>query len=183
MKIKSFDELLDKIPFLKNKTDNFGYSDPYYAAYQPSNPSRVRLFINESEILMPLMGSGLRIFGQVDISYIDHIEVYHGIPSYEVAIEPSVVIIKAYTKVGKRENTTTIGTSVTNYGGYDAYAYKSEKLDDYSYFTYINTRNSKRDEVENLGTKTLKRQKKLHMYMDNSPMKPQILKFRQWMES
>lgn len=164
MKIRSFDELIDKIPFLKNKTDNLGLNDPYYSAYQASNPSRIRLFINEREILTPFMGSGLRLFGQVDISYIDHIEVYHGIPSYEVAIEPSIVVIKAYTKVGKRENTTTFGTAIGEHNTYDAYAYKSEKLDDYSYFAYLNHRNLERDKVENLGSELSRDKKTTHAY-------------------
>lgn len=164
MKIRSLDELIDKIPFLRNKLDNLGLNDAFYKPYQISNPSRLRLFINDREILTPLFGSGLRLLGQMDTSYIDHIEVYHEIPSYEIAIEPSVVVIKAYTKIGKRENTTTFGTSVGNHGTYDAYVYKSEKLKDYSYFAYVNRRDLQRDKVQNLGSELSRDKKTTHVY-------------------
>ena len=164
MKIRSFDELIDKIPFLRNKLDNYGLNDPYYQPYQTNNPSRIRLFINDRELLTPLFGSGLRLLGQMNISYIDHIEVYHGVPSYDIAIEPSVVVIKAYTKIGQRENITTMGTSIGSHGTYDAYAYKSENLKDYSYFAYVNYRNLKRDKVQNLGTELSRDKKTTHVY-------------------
>jgi len=164
MKIRSFGELIDKIPFLRNKLDNLGLNDPYYQPYQINNPARIRLFINDRELLAPLFGSGLRILGQLDISYIDHIEVYHGIPSYDIALEPSVALIKAYTKIGNRENTTTFGASIGNNGTYDSYAYKSAKLKDYSYFSYISRRDLKRDKVQNLGSELSRDKKNMHAY-------------------
>jgi len=164
MKIRSYDELIDKIPFLRNRLDNLGLNDPYYQPYQINTPSRIRLFINDREILTPLFGSGLRLLGQIDISYIDHIEVYNGVPSYEISIEPSVVVIKAYTKIGQRENITTFGSSIGNHGTYDTYAYKSEKLKNYSYFMYLNHRDLKRDKVYNLGSKLSRDKKTTHAY-------------------
>lgn len=164
MKIRSYDELIDKIPFLRNKLDNLGLNDPYYEPYQINNPSRIRLFINDREILTPLFGSAMRLLGQIDISYIDHIEVYHGVPSYEISIEPSVVVMKAYTKIGKRENTTTVGTAIGSHSTYDAYVYKSEKLDKYSYFVYANHRDLNRNKIQNNGIELSRDKETMHVY-------------------
>ncbi len=153
MKIRSLSELIEKIPFLRYNENANGLSDSYYAPYQPNNPARIRVFINDRELLSPLYGSGFQIFGQTDLSYIDHIEVYIGLPSYEISIEPSVVVIKAYTKTGKRENTALVGVSGGSYGITDMYTYKSENLKDYSYFIYANNRNLKRKKLYNLDSK------------------------------
>jgi len=164
MKIQSLNEIIDHIPFLRNKLDKSGLNDPYYKPYQVNNPSRIRLFINDREIVTPIFGSGLKLFGQADINYIDHIEVYHGIPSYTISIEPSVVIIKAYTKVGNRENTTTIGASIGPHGSYSTYGYKSEKLENYSYFAYINRKDLNRDKVNYQGSELSRDKTSNHMY-------------------
>ncbi|MDD2384527.1 MAG: hypothetical protein PHN18_10090 [Sulfurospirillaceae bacterium] len=152
MKIRSFDELIDKIPFLRNRQDNLGLTDPNYKYFQPNNPATIRFFINDREILTPLFGSAFRMLGQLDMSYIDHVEVYHGFPSYEISMEPTGIIIKAYSKVGKRENIATLGSSIGNYGTTDTYGYISETRDDYSYFEYVNHRDLNRAKVENLGS-------------------------------
>ena len=152
MKIQSFGEIIDKIPFLRNKLDNYGLNDPYYKPYQITSPSKIRIYINDREIITPLFGTGLKLLGQMDIGYIDHIEVYLGMPSYDISIETSIVVIKAYTKIGERENTSTIGATIGPHNSLDTYTYKSEKLEDYSYFTYVDHRDLNRDKVYNLGS-------------------------------
>jgi len=153
MKIHSFKELIEKIPFQRYNEDARGRSAPYYEPYQLNDPSRIRIFINDRELISPLFGGGLQIAGQMDMAYIDHIEVYMGIPSYDISIEPSVVVVKAYTKTGKRENTSIIGLSGGSYGASDAYTYKSQDLKDFSYFVYADHRNLKRKKFYNLGSK------------------------------
>ncbi len=152
MKVKSFGELIDKIPFLKNKLDNYGTNDPFYRPFQIASPSNIRLFINDREVVTPLFGSGIRIFGQTSIDYIDHIEIYHSIPSYEIAIEPSVVVIKAYTKTPERENSKVIGASIGSRNSLDSYFYSAEELEDFSYFSYVNYANLNNQKQYNQGS-------------------------------
>jgi len=180
MKINSFGELLEKIPFLKNKLDAFGTTDPFYQPLQINSPSMVRLFINDREIVTPIFGSGLRFFGQSDIAYIDHIEVYHGIPSYKIAIEPSVVIIKIYTKTPSRENVKLLGSSLNQKGSSNTYWYTSDELENFSYFSYINYTNLNKKEYYNQNS-TLSRDKNFfHLFSQvksgNSTLDLQILK-------
>lgn len=179
MKIKSLDEIIDKIPFLRNKLDNYGLNDPYYFPFQTTSNSRIRLFLDDKELAVPLYGSGMRLIGQLDISYIDHIEIYHGAPSYTISIEPSVVLIKAYTKIGERENTNTIGASIGSNNTYNTYAYSSAKIDDYSYFAYINHRDLNRDKVDNLGTELSRDKDATQLYTqltnNTSSLKVQII--------
>ena len=158
MKVRSLKELIEKIPFLRYNENSTGLSAPYFQPYQANNPTRIRLYINSREVLSPLFGSGFQILGQIDMAYIDHIEIYIGVPSYEISMEPTTVVIKAYTKTGKRENTTMMGISGGSYGTSDTYGYTSQDMKDFSYFVYGNHRNLKREKLYKSGS-TLSRDK------------------------
>ncbi len=152
MKTRSLKELINKIPFMRYNEDSRGLSAPYFQPYQSNNPSRVRVYINNREVLSPIFGNGLQILGQIDLAYIDHVEVYIGLPSYEISIEPAAMVIKAYTKTGKRENTSVLGVSGGSYGTSDTYGYTAKDMDDFSYFVYGNHRNLKREKLYNEGS-------------------------------
>ncbi len=152
MKVKSLKELIEKIPFIRYNENSTGLSAPYFEPYQANNPARIRIFINDRELLSPLFGGGFQILGQIDMAYIDHIEIYMGVPSYEISIEPTTIVIKAYTKTGKRENTTMMGISGGSYGTSDTYGYTSKDMKDFSYFIYANHRNLKRKKLYHLGS-------------------------------
>ena len=158
MKVRSLKELIEKIPFLRYNENSTGLSAPYFQPYQVNNPTKIRLYINSREVLSPLFGSGFQILGQIDMAYIDHIEIYMGVPSYEISMEPTTVVIKAYTKTGKRENTTMMGISGGSYGTSDTYGYTSQDMKDFSYFVYGNHRNLKREKLYKSGS-TLSRDK------------------------
>ena len=158
MKATSLKELVEKIPFIRYNENSRGLGDPYFDPYQANNPTRIRVFINDRELLSPLFGGGLKILGQIDMAYIDHIEIYMGIPSYEISIEPSVIVIKAYTKTGERENTNLVGVLGGSYGTNDAYGYTSQNTKDFSYFMYGNHRNLNREKLYKNGS-TLSRDK------------------------
>jgi len=76
MKIKSLKEIIEKIPFTRYNENANGLSALFYQPYQANNPSRIRLFINDRELLSPLFGGGLQMLGQIDMAYIDHIDIY-----------------------------------------------------------------------------------------------------------
>ncbi len=151
MKTRSLKELIEKIPFVRYNENSRGLSDPYFQPYQANNPSRIRIYINDRELLSPMFGNGLQILGQMDMAYIDHVEVYIGLPSYEISIEPAATVIKLYTKTGKRENTSVFGISGGSYGTSDTYGYTAKDMKDFSYFIYGDHRNLKREKLYNQG--------------------------------
>jgi hypothetical protein len=129
MKLRSLQELISQIPFIRYNESRSGFSDPVYQPYQPSLASAVKVYIDDREIVSPYYGNGLQLFAQISLDSIDHIEVYMGISSQNFGLRPAITTIKCYTKIPSREETTLIGT---NYGlhntnklyGYSAHAYK-----------------------------------------------------------
>ncbi len=144
MQIKTLKEVIDKIPFIRYNEDNGGLTSPLYSPYQPEQPNGIKVYINDRELITPYNGNALKLFGQMSIGFIDHIEVYMGVPSQEFGIQASWFTIKCYTKEPRREETSLLGGSLGSYGTKEAYGFSAKSLDKFSYMVYINNRNLKR---------------------------------------
>ncbi len=147
MKIKSLKELLERIPFLRYNEDANGLSDLVYIPFQPTRKEQIRVYIDDKEVTDPLYGNGLQVFSEMDISYIDHIEIYMGAVSFTLGMEPSIAIIKLYTKEPSRENIDLIDLSYATYGTKDVTLLSAQELEEFEYLLYLNHRNLHRQKV------------------------------------
>jgi len=147
MQIKTLKEVIDKIPFIRYNEDNGGLTSALYSPYQPEPSNAIKVYINDRELVTPYNGNALKLFGQMSIGFIDHIEVYMGVPSQEFGIQSSWFTIKCYTKEPKREETSVLGGALGSYGTKEIYGFSAKSLKNFSYMTYINNRNFKREKV------------------------------------
>ncbi len=166
MHVKSLYELVEKVPFIRYNENSAGLSDTNYSPYQNNVFSHIKIYINEKEMIAPFSGNGFQLLGQIDMGYIDHVEIYMGIPSFEIGTETSLTIIKLYTKKGDRENTSVFGTSFATRGTTDTFVYKSESMDDFSYLFYLNSRNLNREPVYNNSYKLSKDKNSNDLYAE-----------------
>ncbi len=158
MKVHSLVELIDQIPFIRYNENSGGFSDPYYAPYQPSTTSGIKVFIDDRDVTSPYNGNGLQVLGQLGLEYIDHIEIYMAIPSQTFGLSPSIITIKCYTKNPKRENTNVLGASYGSYNKSRTYVYSAQELDNFSYLIYGSIDNINRKKI-NFNNSTLSRDK------------------------
>ncbi len=164
MKIHSLKEIIEKIPFLRYNEDNAGLTSPFYYPYQPSPANAIRVYINDRELVTPFNGNALKLFGQMSIGFIDHIEIYMGIPSQSLGIQPAWITIKCYTKDPQREETNVVGTGVGSYGTKEIYGYSAKSLKNFSYLVYLNNRNLKRAKNHYHNTDLLKNKNITNFY-------------------
>ncbi len=138
MKISSLSELLKNIPYYKYNENPMGFSDIPYSGKMLSISNNIRLYINKKEVSTPFFGSALPIVSKLDIDFIDHVEIYYGVTSFEFGIEPAQIIVKAYTKDPERENggyLKIVGSSHNSKEGSISYA---KVFDDFSLYAYAN---------------------------------------------
>lgn len=140
MKIRSFMELIERIPFIRYNETADGLTSPFYAPYQPTMSQYLRVYINDRELLAPFNGNGLQVFAQMDMAYIDHIEIYLGLTSYQIAREASYTTIKLYTKTGSRENTAVAGVMGGSNATGEAYYSNGGSAEEMDYFAYADVR-------------------------------------------
>lgn len=128
----------------------YGVLDPWSANNLPYASSGIRVFIDNQEITTAKYDNGLFLLGNVDLSFVDHIEVYYLSPSYKISTEPAYVIIKLYSKdpardEGKRVE-LTYGTFKSNSEVFD---YANGKRNYYFHFSN-NFVGHKKTDIENV---------------------------------
>ncbi len=138
MKIKTLAELINYLPFMRYYEDETNLSSIGYAPYQYGTFNPLIIYINDREITSPFFGNGFQIVSKIDLDFIDHIEVYLGIPSYDIGIHSSHCVIKLYTKKGYRENSTVLGSYYGTYNTNSEYISAGKGSENLSYFIYFN---------------------------------------------
>ena len=137
MQIKHLSDIL-KATEIGYKKSRYGVIDPFgFFSSTPFNSSMIKIFIDNQEISSALYGSGLAILGDMDLGFVDHIEIYAQNPSYEYSSEPAMVTIKLYSKKAGRD----MGGKITLSGGtysnnMQSFQY-ADTLKRYSYLFYF----------------------------------------------
>lgn len=116
----------------------------------------VRLYLNDNELYTPLAGSGFVHFGDMELDFIDHIEIYEGFPSFDFGIEPATIVIRLYSKTAEHDAGGRIRAQGGTYGANLESAYYADEFDGLSYFAYASRYDNERKEFSHDG-ETLKR--------------------------
>lgn len=119
----------------------YGLVDPNMKGFSPFASSTIRVYIDNQEISSSLYGSGLTILGDIDLGFVDHIEIYTANPSFEFVTEPTQAMIKLYSKRQDRDPDTTINYSYGSYNSNNISLNNANKIGDYSYFLHISEDN------------------------------------------
>ena len=118
----------------------------------------VRIYLNEHELLTPLTGSGFITFGDMDMNFIDHVEIYEGFPTFEFGVEPATIVIRLYTKDAEHDEGGRVKFSVGSYKSNKENVYYTGSEEQFSYSLYANHSENNR-ETQNVDGETLKRDK------------------------
>ena len=147
MQVKSLSELIKRLPFYSYSENKLGYTDVIREKGFSTTGSDARVYINEREIISPFYGNSLGLVSKFDLAYIDHIEIYTGVTSFEFGVEPSSMVVRLYTKDPNREVGGQIKTAYgTNNSNESSIAY-SDILSDFSYYAYLNVKNTNEDVI------------------------------------
>lgn len=144
MHITSLKEIIQLIPFMKYDENMYGITTPFYSEAMPVNFAIFRIYIDGILVSNPYSNNAMSILSQIDTQYIDHIEIYKGLTSFEVSDEPCMFVIRIFTKKGYRENSTIAGGIYGSYGFNQEYVYTGKGNEDESYFLYVSNDNIKR---------------------------------------
>ncbi len=162
MRITNLGEIIERLPFMRYNENDYGLLEPGYVPFQPPNSNFVKVYVDDREVVDGTGTNGLQLFSQMGLNYIDHIEVYFGGVSFNIGIEPSLAIIKLYTKEPSRENSHVLTFFGGGYGTTDFNFYSAYELEDYSYMLYLEHKRVKRKKYH-YNTATLSRNKHINM--------------------
>ena len=164
MQAKNLKDILKSTyPFGYNE-NRLGRPDPLtFSTNAPFLSSMIRVFIDNQEITTGLYGSGIVVLGDIDLGFVDHIEVYTQNPSYEFSTEATFVLVKLYTKVAQKDEGGKIELNSDNFNGNKVSGYYSAELDKWSYFNYISQTNLKREKYNSHDTELSRDKERTHL--------------------
>jgi len=154
MQARNLRDVMKSLPLLNYVENRWGIPDPFYVAthIMPFNSNAIRIYIDNQEVSTAYYGSGLYYLGNIDLGFVDHIEVYTLNPSFEYSTEPARHLIKLYSKVAKRDKGSELKISTGSYGfNQESYQY-ANVVDGVSYFTYASRMDDKRKKHKSFNT-------------------------------
>ncbi|MEA3434486.1 MAG: hypothetical protein U9R13_07855 [Campylobacterota bacterium] len=154
MHAKTLKDVFKTTPAIYYHENRYGLPDPLTSgAFEPYRSNFIRLYVDGVEITQGWMGSGLMLYGDVNIDFVDHIEFYYMTPSFETTVEPAYLTVFLYSKDPERDT----GGKLDLAGGSRGYNSQSisygEQKEDISYMVNFSHTNDKRETIDN-GTAT-----------------------------
>lgn len=164
MQVETLQDILKSIPFFRYLENRIAQPDLLNIDPVLSSSKSVRVYLNQNELILPIFGSGISLFGNIDMDFIDHVEIYEGFSSFEFGIEPASIIIRLYSKVAKRDAGSRVKFLTASHGSHKENVYTSGFSNDLEYFIYANHSSNNQD-VYTLNSESLKRNhQKNHFY-------------------
>jgi iron complex outermembrane receptor protein len=154
MHAKTLKDVFKTTPMIYYHENRYALPDPLTSgAFEPYRSSFIRLYVDGFEVTQGWMGSGLMLYGDVNIDFVDHIEFYYMTPSFETSVEPAYLTVFLYSKDPKRDS----GGKLNLAGGSRGYNSQSisygEQKEDFSYMVNFSHTDAKRETIDN-GTST-----------------------------
>ena len=148
MQVETLKDILKSLrffPYAENRTAHPDILSQDPLSYASKN---VRIYLNETELLTSITGSGFFLFGDMEMDFIDHVEIYQGFPSFDFGVEPATVVIRLYSKTAEHDEGGRVKVTIDNKGSNKQNVYYSGATDDISYFIYANHTDKQQDTYE-----------------------------------
>lgn len=158
MHAKTLKDVFKTTPAIYYNENRYALPDPLTGGlFDPYNSNFIRLYIDGVEITQGWMGSGIMLYGDVNIDFVDHIEFYYMTPSYETSVEPSYLTVFLYSKDPQRDSGGKLNLVQGNRGYNAQTASYGQKTDNLSYMINVSHTDAKRETINNGTSKPLSR--------------------------
>jgi len=120
----------------------------------------IKLYIDDFEVSTAAQRNAFDMYGNMDIYFVDHIEIYQGGSSIEFGNQPGSMVVRLYSKDPSRENSVSVELSTSSksdvnlravdaglQGGYHYLLYASSSKTNFEK-QYLNNKELSRDEVK-----------------------------------
>lgn len=145
MQVESLKDILKSLRLFAYTENRMGQPD--ILNQDPLNyySSSIRVYLNENELATGITGSGLIAFGDMEMDFIDHVEIYQGFPSFDFGIEPATVVIRLYSKSAQHDEGGRAKINISTNGANKENVYYTNQENGLSYFIYANHTDNKKE--------------------------------------
>lgn len=96
----------------------------------------IKLYIDNYEVTTVAQGNALDMYGEMDIYFVDHIEIYQGGSSIAFGNSPGSMVIRLYSKDPSKENSSSVQLSADSKASGDLRAVTAGTYKEYDYLFY-----------------------------------------------
>lgn len=154
MHANTLKDVLKTLPILSYNENRYGIADPLTpGGTSPYSSNAIRLYIDDVEVTQGWMGSGLVQYGDVNIDFVDHIEIYAIPPSFASSVEPAYMTIFMYSKIPERDSGSKVSLAQGSRSSNTQSISNINKEDGTSYMVNLSHTKENREKVPN-GTDT-----------------------------
>jgi len=153
MQVETLKDLLKSMKFFRYLENRIGRADILNMDPVLNSSKSIRIYLNDNELMLPIYGSGVEMFGNMDMDFIDHVELYIGFPSFDFGIEPATTVVRLYTKTAQKDSGSRVKVLTATNNSHKENIYTSGfSEDDIAYLIYANHTDDRRDtyHVDNL---------------------------------
>ena len=138
MQAYSLKDVLKTIRMYTMQINNIGAIGILNAGASKTSIPPLKLYIDDFEVSTVVQKNALDMYGDMDIYFVDHIEVYQGGSSLAFGNELGSMVIRLYSKDPSRENSTSVQLGVDSKAGANLRAIDAGSMGEYNYLFYAN---------------------------------------------
>ena len=135
--IYTLSDVLQVIKYFILQKNQFGEKVLAYATIYPFENSTIRLFINDHEVSAVFKKTGLPMWADLPMDFIEHVEVYQGESAVKFNNEAAGTIIKIYTKKPERENSGLVRITNSTRKDYSLNFYLGRETENNSAYSFF----------------------------------------------
>jgi iron complex outermembrane receptor protein len=165
MQVRNLKELINSLNLLNYAESRFSFTDPNYVTNTyPFSSNSIRVYIDNQEVSSSAYGSGLFYLGDIELGFVNHVEVYTINPSYEYATEGANFLIKLYSKIAERDSGTKVDVTLGTKGYNQKSIQYIDKIDGVSYLSYLSHLDAVRKKHESFGSPLSRDKNRLFLF-------------------
>ncbi len=150
MHARTLKDILKTVPVIQYSENRYAVPDPLGGtSVLPFASNLIRLYIDGAEITHGWFGSGISIYGDMNLDFADHIEFYYGTPSFESSPESAYLSIFVYSKDPGRDAGGKV-TALYGSRGYNGQSFTYlDEVGDYRYMLSVSHTDADKAKVPN----------------------------------
>ena len=138
MHVRQLSDILNLLKSFNMTTSRVGVNQLNISSTPSFAITPLKLFINSHEISNATFGNPIGQYGDMDLSFIDYIEVYQAGNSVSFGSESGTVVVRLFTKKPSRESGEFIKTELSNRGSVMTNVLSAHLFQDSQYSYLIN---------------------------------------------
>lgn len=166
LQYQTLKDVLTMQRFYTYRENRFGQTDLIDGEpYSISKAGQIaKIYIDNHELTTLQYDSMIQLLGNIELDFVDNIQIYQGPPSFDISSQSAIVVIKLYSKDPSRDNGNRIGTSINNHKSSNAFFHTANAEDKLKYFLYTSTTDFQSEKIKNGTTDLSRDEKRNHLF-------------------